>query len=79
MHVEAKQRALCRRIPVALSQFLCGELLQGIFLQGDATTFGDIMGFPPGCPHSFADVRILVMEPITNVIATDKIKGFLPK
>jgi len=79
MHVKAKQRTFSRRIPVALSQSLSGEFLQGVLLYGDATTHCDIMRFPTGCPHSLTDVRILVMAPITNVIAADKVNGFFPK
>src|SRR5437870_2511732 len=79
MHVKANQRTLSRRIPVALPQFLRGKFLQGVLLYGDATTLSDIMSFPTRCPHSLTDVRILVMAPITNVIAPNKVNGFFSK
>jgi len=79
MHVKANQRTFSWRIPVALPQFLCGEILQGVLLYGDAPTHCDIMSFPTRFPHSLTDVGIFVMAPITNVIAADKVNGFFPQ
>src|SRR5580700_15019 len=79
MEIKTEQRTFRRRIPIAFSQLLGGKLSEGVFLNGNATAPCDIVCFPTGFPHSLADVRIFVMEPIPHIVTADCVESLFTK
>src|SRR4029077_14770823 len=77
--VETRQRTLGRRIPSGLPQHLSYQLHEIVLLNGNAPSIRDVMSLPAEVLHSVANIRVLMMEAKTRIIARYCFQGLPAK